>query len=409
MQKILLLTLIISLNVFSQSPTFSFPKHLKHSSIENTKTQNASTTSGLRDSSYSWNWDNAGLSWGYPTRAIFGYNTANKENSCENSTWNGSLWDNNSRVINYLFDGSYNYLSGENQNWNGSSWMNSYKTVNTYDASNNQVSSTRQNWNTGNLSWKDYYRTVNTFDASNNILTTTTETWNAGASTWDNFYKSTATYNGNNEYTSSLDQIWNTSANSWKNYSQSINFVYSGGDLLRYEYEMWNTASLTFEPSAKSTTTYDGNHHSLSYLSQSWSNSSNSWEDGSKTTYTYDANGNQITLLRQSWNAMAGTWVNAYRQYDYYASSVTVGMNELTSQKNVFAYPNPFANELIIESISGGVSSNYVLLDDLGHIVFQGTTSGDKTILNTSALEKGFYTLTLINDKGITKSQKLIR
>jgi hypothetical protein len=52
----------------------------------------------------------------------------------------------------------------------------------------------------------------------------------------------------------------------------------------------------------------------------------------------------------------------------------------------------------------------FVLLDALGRIVLTGNLNNSKTTINTSHLEKGFYSLSVTNEKGSSlKTIKLVK
>ncbi|MBP8033559.1 MAG: PKD domain-containing protein [Bacteroidia bacterium] len=74
-------------------------------------------------------------------------------------------------------------------------------------------------------------------------------------------------------------------------------------------------------------------------------------------------------------------------------------------------YPNPIADELTIEATTkDGSNLNYNLIDALGKIVLQGNIENSKATINTSALEKGFYSLRISNEKGSSlKTIKLVK
>ena len=75
------------------------------------------------------------------------------------------------------------------------------------------------------------------------------------------------------------------------------------------------------------------------------------------------------------------------------------------------AYPNPIADELTIEAITKDNSKlNYVIIDALGRVVLTGNIENSKATINTSALEKGFYSLRITDEKGSSfKTVKLVK
>lgn len=89
----------------------------------------------------------------------------------------------------------------------------------------------------------------------------------------------------------------------------------------------------------------------------------------------------------------------------------TTGIKQTEVLTGLNAYPNPMADELTIEATTKDNSKlNYVLIDALGRVVLTGTIENSKAIINTSSLEKGFYSLSITNEKGSSlKAVKLVK
>lgn len=97
-------------------------------------------------------------------------------------------------------------------------------------------------------------------------------------------------------------------------------------------------------------------------------------------------------------------------QLNVIPQSVT-GIKNNKNTIGLTAYPNPIADVLTIE-ISNSISTklSYVLIDALGRVVDTHSIENKTTTINTSALEKGFYSLQLIDEKGNSlKSIKLVK
>ena len=80
----------------------------------------------------------------------------------------------------------------------------------------------------------------------------------------------------------------------------------------------------------------------------------------------------------------------------------TIGLN---------AFPNPMTDELTIEvKTVSDHTLNYVLIDALGRTVLTGNINNSKAVINTSDLENGFYSLSVINEKGSSlKTIKIVK
>jgi len=96
----------------------------------------------------------------------------------------------------------------------------------------------------------------------------------------------------------------------------------------------------------------------------------------------------------------------------FYGSKVTtgVGMDEASEVNNYFKiYPNPATNTLVLVNQNMPGDAQYVLHDYAGREVLKGTFNqyySEKEI-NVSALESGFYFLTLQGDK-FKQTQKVL-
>ena len=90
--------------------------------------------------------------------------------------------------------------------------------------------------------------------------------------------------------------------------------------------------------------------------------------------------------------------------------SVT-GIKQPEKEISLSAFPNPIADELTIEAITSNNNAIiYVLVDALGKIALTGNLNNSKATINTSNLEKGFYSLSITNEKGHKlKTIKLVK
>ena len=87
------------------------------------------------------------------------------------------------------------------------------------------------------------------------------------------------------------------------------------------------------------------------------------------------------------------------------------GIKEQSPLIDLKAFPNPIADELTIEATTTNDNElTFVLVDALGRIVLTGNLNNSKTTINTSNLEKGFYSLSVTNEKGNSlKTIKLVK
>ena len=95
-----------------------------------------------------------------------------------------------------------------------------------------------------------------------------------------------------------------------------------------------------------------------------------------------------------------------------YKSSIVTNKKEIDYHlPEISVFPNPIENELTIHTST--LSENkmpYILSDALGRIVLVGNLNNSKTTINTSNLEKGFYSLSITNEKSNNlKTIKLVK
>ena len=87
------------------------------------------------------------------------------------------------------------------------------------------------------------------------------------------------------------------------------------------------------------------------------------------------------------------------------------GIKQTEKEIGLKAFPNPIADELTIEATTTNDNQlTFVLVDALGRVVLTGNLNNSKTTINTSNLEKGFYILSITNEKGSSlKTIKLVK
>lgn len=93
-------------------------------------------------------------------------------------------------------------------------------------------------------------------------------------------------------------------------------------------------------------------------------------------------------------------------------SSPTSVKENITTIKNINAFPNPMGDALMVEVELSALVNNmsYTIVDALGKIVSKNDMIDSKTTINTSGLDKGFYFLTIsTNDGSAVKTIKLVK
>jgi hypothetical protein len=156
------------------------------------------------------------------------------------------------------------------------------------------------------------------------------------------------------------------------------------------------------------------------------------WDFGDNTTsalhypsHSYAVPGQYVVCLTVTANTGSTTCTDTYcdsssvhrvasgfvmNQFNVIDPMIVTGVKQIENMY-LSAYPNPIADELIIQNTNSAPASlNYVLTDALGRTVFLGSLQTEKTTLNTTKLAKGFYNLQVTNANGnLVKTIKLIK
>lgn len=93
-------------------------------------------------------------------------------------------------------------------------------------------------------------------------------------------------------------------------------------------------------------------------------------------------------------------------------SSPTSVKENITTIKNINAFPNPMGDALMVEVELSALVNNmsYTIVDALGKVVSKNDMIDSKTTINTAGLDKGFYFLTISTNNGsAVKTIKLVK
>ena len=153
------------------------------------------------------------------------------------------------------------------------------------------------------------------------------------------------------------------------------------------------------------------------------------WGDGTTSTgnmypsHTYSASGTfsicvsttvncgQTDSYCLNSNIFKTTNTNATGPITINVIQTVTGIKEQSPLIDLKAFPNPIADELTIEATTTNDNElTFVLVDALGRLVLTGNLNNSKTTINTSNLEKGFYSLSVTNEKrNSLKTIKLVK
>ncbi len=85
-------------------------------------------------------------------------------------------------------------------------------------------------------------------------------------------------------------------------------------------------------------------------------------------------------------------------------------VKENTLLKNMNVYPNPVENELTVEvQLAREEKIYYVITDALGKVVAKNELTSSKTTINTAALDRGIYFLSVTSNDQVLKTTKLMK
>ncbi len=130
---------------------------------------------------------------------------------------------------------------------------------------------------------------------------------------------------------------------------------------------------------------------------------------GSVKELTFPANGSYTVCASINDSSMVCTTTSSCTVIN--VLSATVGLKEISETISLKTFPNPMGNELTIEVSSKNEKTiGYIFIDALGRIILQGRLEDSKITISTVQLEKGFYSLSITNEKGnILKNVKLLK
>ena len=305
-----------------------------------------------------------------------------------------------------LFDNGFLLIEEIYQPWRNSAWENGWKYLYTYDVNNNLTEEFGQTWY--GSAWVNYGKYSYTYDLNNNLTEWLYQLWNGSA--WVNDIRQSYTYDGNNNLTEEFEQGWQSSA--WVNYSK-YSYTYDGNNNLTEKLSQ-NWQDSAWVNYGKHSYAYDGNNNLTEWLIQSWYVSS--WKNTQRFSYTYDGNNNMIEELCQNW--VGSYWVNSSKYLYAYVpvTEVSENLSSINSYSLSNNYPNPFnPSTKITYSIPERSNVSLKVFDLLGseveELVKGETEAGSYYInFNASNLPSGVYFYQLKTENYIgTKKMILMR
>ena len=326
------------------------------------------------------------------------------------------------------------------QSWVNNSWSDTMRTTSTYDSNGHLIKLITEEWDPATNTWGNAIMISYTLNSDNTIKETLTQVWDKTNNTWQDivttftysaskkkltatnrinfsgidvdYSKTTYTYNDKDSLATQLDQTFNQQTLQLANSSQTTFAYNSDGALNQHVTQTWTTDQ--WVNSVRETNTYNASKKATSSLGEKWVN--NAWENDSRYTFTYSAAGSITESLTESWlnNAWANTslvkytynatnkieqivtqnWNTALAQWDNesrisYDLSTAIDPVQLVGKGSV-VYPNPFEDQITIESSSPDEHGIQVF-NAVGQLIQSIKTNKSVTNLNLGGMEKGVY------------------
>ncbi|MBK0401638.1 T9SS type A sorting domain-containing protein [Adhaeribacter sp. BT258] len=193
-------------------------------------------------------WDNVQNTWVREAREQTVYDANNLATSFTNSSWDGTTWQPEERIVLNNVGGVA--TSAVIQEYNSGVWTDAYRALNLtwhvlYEIPSAYVLETFDN----NV-WVQDEKYTAVYDANGGHVGTY-ENWNGTA--WENFMRETETYDNNKNYTGWLDEDWNQMNNAWDYEGEDRQVLtYSGIDVTQRIYQdSWSSGTTTLEDRVK--------------------------------------------------------------------------------------------------------------------------------------------------------------
>lgn len=346
--------------------------------------------------------------------------------------------------------------------WNGSTWDNSTKIIYTYDANGNIINELEKGWDSGINDWMDLSRTIRTFNASNKLLTELYENFDGVANTWNKSQAQYYQYDAQNRVVlDSMLSNYNLTTNNYSNgqrtkisYSSNIfNALIQDYDLInnsykdvyKYDYNYlgdklndgkeydYNQGTSNWEVISIDTFTYAANGkisvakfydpvlNILSGLIQYTYDAQNRLvetieaytPDSSKSEYVYNSN-DKLAQDKYSSKDQSGSWILEDIKNYYYEAYNPASIREVSWLNETKLYPNPASLNSYISFFTKEATPVEIQVKDiLGNTIYttnEKASIGDHLIhLNLNGYPNGFYFVSLSAKNKVTQSLKLIK
>ncbi|MDX2002480.1 MAG: T9SS type A sorting domain-containing protein [Chitinophagales bacterium] len=249
-------------------------------------------------------WDAGTSTFGYANRTVNTYNAAGELLSTTYQNFDGTVFVNSNRYI-FTYDANGNPITLQQDNWDGANWVLYSRSQYTYGTYGEETM-TQQIYDAGSMTWNNVSRTITTYNANGVPEIITELQWVSGA--WQNSSKDTITYNAQGKETVRVRQFWTSGA--WENVYDYTNVYDANGNNTSFTGRQW--VSGAWQNFYRYLNTYTASNELETYTSEDWV--SGAWEKQYRQVFTYVSAEILESVTNQDW--VSGAWVNT-AEYDY--------------------------------------------------------------------------------------------
>ncbi|MDQ3191169.1 MAG: T9SS type A sorting domain-containing protein [Bacteroidota bacterium] len=367
-----------------------------------TNTYDAATNLILKVSDY---WNSTSNSWEINSREEHEFDMYNNSTLELSLSWDINLnqWDTMWGAKNvYTYSTNGDILTSIYSYYDNGTWVNDSKEIKNYNTSNFLTSTIYQSYN--GIAWTNDYKEEYVINSLGEWTELTGFEWTG--STWDSNFKviNISWYNFA-YFKPSGYTVQEKDFSTFINSEKFTGTFHTNGEALSEIYEIWDGSA--WGNNSWSVSTFDNNDNLTENLYYYWDGSAWSLDYGDKMTYTYDSNNNILTI-EFSWLDWNGNWED-YMKHLYIYNSITVNVKENVLSRQINVYPNPFHNELFIETDKNEPIKISVYNMTGKQIFTQNyTASNVKTTIDLSEFTLGVYMIQISTSEN-TVTKKVVK
>lgn len=317
-------------------------------------------------------------------------------------------YENSSRTS-YVYNSSNKIVSMISESWDGSIWENSSKNVYVYDAAQNKLKDTSFNWN--GTAWEPSYVEVNTYTATNKIASSMFYFYESTTSTWLNVFSTSYTYDASNFLISSLTKVLDMTTLTLEDNSRVTFTNDISGNPTTTLQENWDAGASAWKNSSRTFNTYDAANNVLTDLYSNWNDFDGKFDTSSLYQNGYNSYNQIQTEVYNRWDNTTASWTKEDSSTYYYELHTPTSIVEIAKNSASKVYPIPANNEFTVSANIGEAQKIQMILSDIQGRPFvqmshqSGADFNQK--ISVSNIPTGNYILSINGDKGFRSVQKI--